>query len=207
MEVTKMETILCPCGNPCGAIHHVGTEPDFAEGIGENFSFAGKWHCSKECLDKTIADDTCPNCGKRGYNYKHRCEVRKCPFHKIEIPSETQECLICVALDEKNEALSLLASTTDLLNSWAREMQIVEAYDEKDIKNVVDRLWSNLSARLFRLEAESVILRGIVGRVKQAKVELDNEITVRTPTEYDAGHNSGLQSAITTLEIALENRQ
>jgi len=30
--------------------------------------------------------------------------------------------------DEKWEALSLLASATDLLNSWAREMSVKEAF-------------------------------------------------------------------------------
>ena len=48
-----------------------------------------------------------------------------------------------------DDALSLLASATDLLNSWAREMQVREAYNEWEIKEVVDRLWSELSTRLF----------------------------------------------------------
>ena len=48
-----------------------------------------------------------------------------------------------------DDALSLLATTTDLLNSWAREMHVREAYNEWEIKEVVDRLWSELSTRLF----------------------------------------------------------
>lgn len=68
-----IETIYCRCGNVCGTIHRLATEPVFAEGVGENFSFAGKWHCSQECLDETIAEDTCPNCGKQGYDYRHTC--------------------------------------------------------------------------------------------------------------------------------------
>lgn len=47
------------------------------------------------------------------------------------------------------EALSLLASATDLLNSWAREMGVQEAKTEADIKGVIDRLWSETSKRLF----------------------------------------------------------
>jgi hypothetical protein len=48
-----------------------------------------------------------------------------------------------------DDALSLLASTTDLLNSWARETQVKEAYNEWEIKEVVDRLWSEISRRQF----------------------------------------------------------
>lgn len=47
-----------------------------------------------------------------------------------------------------DENASLLASATDLLNSWAREMHVQEAYNEQDIKGVIDRLWSELSTRL-----------------------------------------------------------
>ena len=50
----------------------------------------------------------------------------------------------------KNEALSLLASSTDLLNSWAREMGVLEARNEAGIKGVINRLWSELSTRLFK---------------------------------------------------------
>jgi|SRR3990172_2790663 len=48
----------------------------------------------------------------------------------------------------------LLASATDLLNSWARETGVQEARSESDIKGVIDRLWSHLSTRLHRLQAE-----------------------------------------------------
>src|SRR5271170_7924613 len=85
--------------------------------------------------------------------------TRECPSHKVDIPEDTQECFICVAQDEKNDALSLLASATDFLNSWARETHVTEARTEADIKAVVNRLWSSISARLSRLEAETVILR------------------------------------------------
>jgi hypothetical protein len=42
----------------------------------------------------------------------------------------------------------LLASATDLLNSWAREMSVVEARNEEDIVRLIDRLWSELSQRI-----------------------------------------------------------
>src|ERR1019366_1668339 len=48
-----------------------------------------------------------------------------------------------------DERASLLASATDLLNSWAREMGVHEAQTEADIKPVIDRLWSTLSIQLF----------------------------------------------------------
>lgn len=169
---------------------------------------------------------------------------RICHLHSIPV-NGAQECSICVALDEKNDALSLLASATDLLNSWAREMSVREAYNEQDIKGVVDRLWSAISTRMSSSDAkweetrrELAISMRVCGnwrdfpgapnaevendwqyalrtiaerdefkekfsRIKQAMTELDNAITVRTPTEYDAGYNSGLQAAITTLEALL----
>jgi hypothetical protein len=72
------DVIYCSfCGEPCGQLHHVGSEPDFAEGTGEDFSFSGKWHCSQACLDETIAKDTCPDCGLRGYDYQHACGVER----------------------------------------------------------------------------------------------------------------------------------
>lgn len=74
---------------------------------------------------------------------------RQCPFHECEIPEATQECPVCALRDERDEANSTLASATDLLNSWAREMQVPEAYNESDIKGVIERLWSNVSQLLF----------------------------------------------------------
>ena len=78
---------------------------------------------------------------------------RICHLHSIPV-NGAQECSICVALDEKNDALSLLASATDLLNSWAREMSVREAYNEQDIKGVVDRLWSAISTRMSSSDAK-----------------------------------------------------
>jgi hypothetical protein len=51
-------------------------------------------------------------------------------------------------LDHDDE--SLLASATDLLNTWAREMSVEQARTPDDIRGVIDRLWSELSTRLFR---------------------------------------------------------
>lgn len=48
-----------------------------------------------------------------------------------------------------NDALSLLASATDLLNSWAREMGVQEARTEDDIKGVINRLWDGISRLSF----------------------------------------------------------
>lgn len=58
-----------------------------------------------------------------------------------------------------DEALSLLASATDLLNSWAREMAVKEAHDESDIKGVIDRLWNELSTEMSRSVQERALLR------------------------------------------------
>lgn len=49
---------------------------------------------------------------------------------------------------EELDARCLLASATDLLNSWAREVGVQEAKDIRDIRGVADRLWSELSSRL-----------------------------------------------------------
>ena len=44
---------------------------------------------------------------------------------------------------------SLLASATDLLNSWARESGVVKAPGPDNIKDVINRLWATLSERLY----------------------------------------------------------
>lgn len=48
-----------------------------------------------------------------------------------------------------DEAQSLLAAATDLLNSWARERSIREACCEKEILKLINRLWDYDSAILF----------------------------------------------------------
>ena len=57
------------------------------------------------------------------------------------------------------ERTSLLASATDLLNSWAREMAVKEAHDEKDIKGVIDRLWNELSTEMSRSAQKGALAR------------------------------------------------
>lgn len=49
---------------------------------------------------------------------------------------------------------SLLASATDLLNSWARESSVREAETPEGIVGVIDRLWSALSVRLHATPAQ-----------------------------------------------------
>lgn len=53
---------------------------------------------------------------------------------------------------QRDESESLLASTTDLLNSWAREYEVHEAPNEKGIKGVVNRLWDKCA--LLRTERD-----------------------------------------------------
>ena len=50
---------------------------------------------------------------------------------------------------ERDDAQGLLASATDLANSWARETGVFEAHDEKDIRGVIDRLWAKTSASFY----------------------------------------------------------
>ena len=52
---------------------------------------------------------------------------------------------------ERDEAQSLLASTTDLLNSWARDTYVQEAKSEASIKDVVTRLWNHQAAQWMQL--------------------------------------------------------
>jgi hypothetical protein len=61
--------------------------------------------------------------------------------------------------EEQENALSLLASATDLLNSWAREMAVKEAHDESDIKGVIDRLWNELSTEMSRSTQKGALIR------------------------------------------------
>ena len=51
------------------------------------------------------------------------------------------------------EAESLLASATDLLNSWAREFSVKEAHNESEIKQVINRLWEASAHRRYSLDA------------------------------------------------------
>lgn len=46
-------------------------------------------------------------------------------------------------MTERDKAESLLASATDLLNSWARETGVMQADSPSEIKAVIDRLWVN----------------------------------------------------------------
>jgi hypothetical protein len=64
MSLKRPEDIICPqCGEVCGKEYPArfslldGGEPGFSEGIGENFVVDGAWHCSKECADKTRAEN------------------------------------------------------------------------------------------------------------------------------------------------------
>jgi hypothetical protein len=56
----KPQTINCPCGKSCGKQYYPATfdsrgEPGYSEGIGEDFSLHGVWHCSEQCLDDAKA--------------------------------------------------------------------------------------------------------------------------------------------------------
>lgn len=64
------------------------------------------------------------------------------------------------SMEQLLESASLLASSTDLLNSWARESYVPEASNESEIKALINRLWdahaASLSAkdqRIAELEA------------------------------------------------------
>lgn len=72
---------------------------------------------------------------------------------------------------DKWEALSLLASATDLLNSWAREMAVKEAHDESDIKGVIDRLWNELSTEMSRSAQKGALLRQMLKDTPNTSVE------------------------------------
>lgn len=49
-----------------------------------------------------------------------------------------------------DRAMAVLASTTDLANSWAREIGVMEANNEYELKEVVDRIWSRASSRFLQ---------------------------------------------------------
>ena len=51
----------------------------------------------------------------------------------------------------KDEVDAVLASATDLANSWAREVSVAEAQDERELCSVIDRLWSKTSIDHFNL--------------------------------------------------------
>jgi hypothetical protein len=70
-----------------------------------------------------------------------------------------------------DEAPSLLASATDLLNSWAREMAVKEAHDESDIKGVIDRLWTELSTEMSRSAQKGALLRQMLKETPNTSVK------------------------------------
>lgn len=51
-------------------------------------------------------------------------------------------------------AQEILASTTDLANSWAREYGVPEAATESELHKLIDRLWANQSSIYFKVMAE-----------------------------------------------------
>jgi septal ring factor EnvC (AmiA/AmiB activator) len=61
-----------------------------------------------------------------------------------------------------------LASTTDLLNSWARESGVPEARTESGIKVAVNALWSKLSSERYELQR---YLHAIAGALHPAHTE------------------------------------
>ena len=55
---------------------------------------------------------------------------------------------------KKHNAQSQLASATDFANIWARESGVLEAYDERDLKDVIDRIWSKASGQRTKAETD-----------------------------------------------------
>ena len=51
----------------------------------------------------------------------------------------------------KDEVDAVLASATDLANSWARELGVSEARNELDLGQLIDRLWAKTSTDYFNL--------------------------------------------------------
>jgi len=83
---------------------------------------------------------------------------------KLELLAEIAR--LRAQLEAQSDAEGMLASCTDLANSWARESGVAEAERESDLKALIDRLWSHWT---LRLEAQSrdaarlvKIMRGIV---------------------------------------------
>ncbi len=53
-------------------------------------------------------------------------------------------------LEEKLDATEgMLATCTDLANSWAREAGVSEASTEEGLRNLLDRLWASTTASFF----------------------------------------------------------
>ena len=72
-----------------------------------------------------------------------------------------------------HESETQIATTADLLNSWARESQVVE-YDYKarlGLRDLADRLWAKWSGRVSEIKAALAGANGIVGALKQECAE------------------------------------
>ena len=107
---------------------------------------------------------------------RHRRDEDEFTIEKLRNELTQAQANLAAAQERTSESDSLLASATDLVNSWAREMGVQEAHDEKDIKGVTDRLWSELSRRLFapdeRVAAARAQALEEAAKIVQAKSEL-----------------------------------
>ena|SRR5689334_16067110 len=66
---------------------------------------------------------------------------------------------------ERDDAESLLASATDLLNSWAREWGVVETFNEQGIKVLINELWdkaANIRLKRDELQQRAQDVRRLV---------------------------------------------
>lgn len=104
--------------------------------------------------DERIANN-CPDCGASGDDCGCDCDY-------IGIRKQREMEALRKRMDK---AEGELASATDLANSWARELGVQEAHNETDLKGVIERLWSKLSVRVNKAEADLTEERGRVAEL------------------------------------------
>lgn len=75
--------------------------------------------------------------------------------------------------EAKHDALSLLASATDLLNTWAREWSATEALRPEQIKVAIDSLWRRAALDVSKGHAELVDARGDIETLQARVKELE----------------------------------
>jgi hypothetical protein len=98
----------------------------------------------------------CDDCGERHTpgNRDECIEVLKACLTEADGIATQLQADLRAANEAKERAEAELASATDLANSWARESSVAESRDIYGLRDLIDRLWGNLSGKYFKAVGE-----------------------------------------------------
>jgi hypothetical protein len=158
------------------------------------------------CLKHVDYDENCFSCREEVLTTKTSSAYQRGYSDALATPERVLDEAPAAPTLLGDDAESLLASATDMLNTWAREMSVLEARDEKDIKGVIDRLWNELSSRLHKAPAstpaEPLSPELIARLAKQCDGEYAHNIEEILAPEFDK-----LLAELTRLRQELRERE